>query len=80
MQQMIVLNLNKSIYIRATECSMLYVVLIQCDTSLLNDMEIALQFVARSVTGWAHINRDVPDFYAPEDKAKVIDMVPFGEW
>lgn len=76
LQQTILLNLNVSVYVRASECSILYTVLIQADAAFLDNLAIQLRASAKPVFGWVPQSSTVPEFYLPEDKKKVLHKLP----
>lgn len=83
MQQMIVLDLTSLLYILETVFNILYVILIQVDSSLLSELLCDVKSEAQVVVKWAHQNDTFPDFYSLVDKAMTIRLwtgIRFGEW
>lgn len=76
-QQMIVLNLNVSVCVRASNCTVLYIVIIQSNETLLNDLPVQLRAGAKPVAGCVHQSSTVPQFYLSDDKRKVLHRLPF---
>lgn len=77
LQQRIVLNVKVSVYVRESECSILYKVHVQADWTLVDILATHFRAVAKHDLGWLHKSQTVTEFYLPEEKTKVFQKLLF---
>lgn len=77
LQQMIVLNVNLCLYVRATETSLIYCALVHANSDMLTTFTATLISTAGPVVKWAHTSGIVPAYYRPSDKNAVQTHLSF---